>query len=110
MSNIQRYRINPVVWKNGVGWVKKSIHDKPSVIAQEQAHKRGGWVKYTDVKALEKKLTAAKEDIRILESNDEFIRSVIINSVSPQMYGFTVEQVVELLRKEKLKQIKGTSE
>lgn len=55
MSDIQRYRINPMIWKDGKGWVSPH-RDKPTVIAQEQQHKKGGWCKWREVEKMRKQL------------------------------------------------------
>ena len=68
MSKIQRYRINPVAWEDGKGWVRQSIHSKPKVHAIEQPHKKGGWCKWEDVKDLEAQLAEAREAIKNLNN------------------------------------------
>ena len=58
------------------------------------------------INVLERQLSEAREENKVLESNDKFIRDVIKNSISPQMYGFSIEQVRELMYKERVKQLK----
>ena len=61
---------------------------------------------YGEVKSLERQLEEAREQLRVYESNDEFMRKVIRNSISPQMYGFSYEEVREMIYEKKFEQLK----
>lgn len=79
MSDIQRYRINPMAWKDGKGFVP-AHRDRPLVIAQEQRHKKGGWCKWDDVKKLQAQVDELE---KLLDDFDGSVRHMI--TAAPQL-------------------------
>ena len=67
MSEIQRYRVNPMMWVDRKGWKKTSVNDKPFIHAIEQKHKKGGWCKWSDAQKLEKQLKTSRQSESDLE-------------------------------------------
>ena len=61
MSEIQRYRINAVEFIDGRGWVKVTNSNRIGAI--DQSHKKGGWCKWSDVKALQTQLADKDQEL-----------------------------------------------
>ena len=87
MSEINRYRINPVKFINGKGWVKVTNNSRVGAI--DQLHKKGGWCKWSDVKT-----QLAEKDAEIKEAMD-MLDNVSYWEGCPDDYKERIEKLTE---------------